>query len=135
MLGEVNQTHIPLIPKIDNPSRANQFRPISLTNFNYKLISKILANSLKPLLYKIISLNQYAFLQGRSIHDNSIFAYEIFHIMKQKKDWQPPLQGSQKLNFDVAIKGKVPLWQPAQKGFPQLKFLLGRPMLPPWQLI
>jgi hypothetical protein len=35
MLREVNHTHIPLIPKIDNPYRVYQFRPISLTNFNY----------------------------------------------------------------------------------------------------
>jgi hypothetical protein len=85
LLKELNHTNIALIPKIPNPSRVNQFRPISLTNFNYKIISKILANRLKPLLEKIISPNQSAFIKGRSIHDNSILAHEIFHSLKQKK--------------------------------------------------
>jgi len=85
MLKEFNHTNISLIPKIDNPSQVNHFRPISLTNFNYKIISKILSNRLKPLLHKIISPTQSAFLKGRSIHDNTILAHEIFHSMKQKK--------------------------------------------------
>jgi hypothetical protein len=61
LLKEINHTNLALIPKSDNPSRANQFRPISLANFNYKIISKILANRLKPLLQHIISPNQSAF--------------------------------------------------------------------------
>ncbi|XP_059451038.1 uncharacterized protein LOC132181824 [Corylus avellana] len=85
LLKEFNHTNIALIPKVDNPSRVNQFRPISLTNFNYKIISKILANRLKPLLHKIVSPMQSAFLKGRSIHDNSILAHEVFHSMRQKR--------------------------------------------------
>jgi hypothetical protein len=68
---------IALIPKVNNPSRVNQFRPISLTNFNYKIISKILSNRLKPLLHKIISPLQSAFFRGRSIHDNTILGHFI----------------------------------------------------------
>jgi hypothetical protein len=63
----------------------NQFRPISLTNFNYRIVSKILATRLKPFLNKIVSPNQFAFLKGRLIHENSILAHEIFHSMKNKK--------------------------------------------------
>lgn len=85
LLKEMNHTNIALIPKIPSPSRVNRFRPISLVNFNYKIISKIFANSLKPLLNKIISPTQSAFIQGRSIHDNSIIAHEIFHTSKKKK--------------------------------------------------
>jgi hypothetical protein len=85
MLKEFNHTNIALIPKIDNPSLVHHFRPISLTNFNYKIISKILSNRFKPLLHKIISPTQSAFLKGRSIHDNTILAHELFHTMKQKK--------------------------------------------------
>lgn len=85
MLKESNHTNISLIPKMDNPSQINHFRRISLTNFNYKIISKILSNCFKPLLHKIISPTQSAFLKGRSIHDNTILAHEIFHSMKQKK--------------------------------------------------
>jgi hypothetical protein len=85
LLKEFNHTHLAIIPKIDNPLKVAQFRPISLTNFSYKIISKILANRFKSLLHKIISSNQFAFLQGRPIQDNSILAHELFHTMKQKR--------------------------------------------------
>jgi exonuclease III len=85
LLKEFNHTNIALIPKMDNPSMVHHFRPISLTNFNYKIISKILSNRLKPLLHKIVSPMQSAFLKGRSIHDNTILAHEVFHSMKQKR--------------------------------------------------
>jgi hypothetical protein len=85
MLKEFNHTNIALIPKLENPSRVNHFRPISLTNFNYKIISKILSNRFKPLLHKIVSPMQSAFLKGRSIQDNSIMAHELFHTMKYKR--------------------------------------------------
>jgi hypothetical protein len=85
MLKDSNHTNIALIPKVDNPSQVNHFRPISLTNFNYKIISKILSNRFKPLLEKLISPLQSAFLKGRSIHDNIVLAHEIFHSMKHKQ--------------------------------------------------
>jgi hypothetical protein len=85
LLKEFNHTNIALIPKKDNPNLVHHFRPISLTNFNYKIISKILSNRFKPILQNIISPNQSAFLKGRSIHDNTILAHEMFHSMKQKK--------------------------------------------------
>jgi hypothetical protein len=44
-----------------------------------------LANRFKPLLHKIVSPFQSAFLKGRSIQDNTILAHELFHFMKQKK--------------------------------------------------
>jgi hypothetical protein len=85
LLKEFNHTNIALLPKFDNPSLVNHFRPISLINFNYKIISKILSNRFKPLLHKIVFPAQYAFLKGRSIHDKTILAHELFHSMKQKK--------------------------------------------------
>jgi hypothetical protein len=63
MLRGFNYTNIALIPKIDNPSQVHHFRPISLTDFNYKIISKILSNRFKPLLHKIIYPSQFAFLK------------------------------------------------------------------------
>jgi hypothetical protein len=53
---EINHSNIiALIPKIDNLSKVNQFHSNNLTNFNYKIISKILANHFKTLVNKFVS--------------------------------------------------------------------------------
>ena len=86
MLREINHTFVTLIPKHERAAMANQCRPISLCNVLYEIISKLLANKLRPLLHKIISPRQAAFIQGRKIQDNSIIAHEIIHAMRKKKD-------------------------------------------------
>eukprot|EP00253_Pinus_taeda_P015141 PITA_15141 len=52
----IKSTFIALIPKSDFPSSFNDFRPISLCNCLYKIIAKIIANHLKPILSRHISL-------------------------------------------------------------------------------
>jgi hypothetical protein len=63
----------------------NHFRPISLCNIIYKLISKILANRLKGLLHLFISPQQSAFVPSRTIQDSSILAQELMHSLKSKR--------------------------------------------------
>ena len=48
--GASNATFIAIIPKSDHPNSFKEFRPISLCNVVYKLISKVIANRLNPFL-------------------------------------------------------------------------------------
>ena len=50
LLKSVNHTFIALIPKVNNPEAVAQFRPISLCNVIYKILSKVIVNRLKPIL-------------------------------------------------------------------------------------
>ena len=62
LLRQINHTFLALIPKRDNPSETHHFRPISLCNIVYKTISKIFISRLRPLLDKLVSPFQSAFI-------------------------------------------------------------------------
>jgi hypothetical protein len=85
MHKEVNNSLIVLIPKIQNPTSFNHFRPISLCNVVYKIIAKILVNRLRPLLPKLISPCQSAFVPGRWIAENEVVVQELLHSFKKRK--------------------------------------------------
>lgn len=78
----LNETNICLIPKNARPREMAEFRPISLCNVCYKIISKILCTRLKRFLPSLISETQSAFVARRLITDNVLVAQEMFHTLK-----------------------------------------------------
>jgi hypothetical protein len=54
LLKQVNATTISLIPKVPNPSKVMEFRPISCCNTIYKCIAKLIANRIKGLLSNLV---------------------------------------------------------------------------------
>ena len=83
LLRQINHTFFALIPKRDNPSETHHFKPISLCNTVYKTISKILVSRVRPLLDRLVSPVQSAFVPGRSIHE----IMHKFRRIKGKQAW------------------------------------------------
>lgn len=86
LLGEWEATFLVLIPKKEGARRLEDFRPISLSNVKYKILTKVLANRLKKILLGIISPNQDRFVKGRQITDGIIVVHETVHSAHQRKE-------------------------------------------------
>ena len=65
--GALNSTFVALILKNYAPEDFNDYHLISLCNFAYKLISKIIATRLNSTLSKCMSPKQFRFLENKRI--------------------------------------------------------------------
>jgi len=82
LLPSLNSNFIALIPKEAESITLDKFQPIALCNVIYKVISKVIANRLKPLLPLLISPEQPKYVEGRQIMDGIILSHEIIHSLK-----------------------------------------------------
>ncbi|XP_026397132.1 uncharacterized protein LOC113291860 [Papaver somniferum] len=75
----INSNFIVLIPKNGKSDAIKDFRPIGLSNFFFKIITKIMDTRLGMVLNKLISEEQVAFMKGRNIHENVALASELIN--------------------------------------------------------
>lgn len=81
----INSTFIALIPKSDSPAPFDDYGPISFCKCLYKIISKTIANRLRPILSRSIAPQQFSFLESRQIHEAIGLAQEALHSIWSKK--------------------------------------------------
>lgn len=84
MHSDIARTNLVLVPKCENPTKITEFRPISVCNILYKVITKILAARIRPYIAGCVSPSQCAFVPGREISENVILLREVIHSFRMK---------------------------------------------------
>ena len=73
---------VTLIPKAGSPHKTGYdslkgWRPITLLNVDFKIISAAVANRIKSVIDQLVSPSQTAYIQGRFIGENSRLVYDV----------------------------------------------------------
>ncbi|XP_010484806.1 PREDICTED: uncharacterized protein LOC104763089 [Camelina sativa] len=87
---ELNDALVVLIAKVVKPENMAQFRPISLCNVLFKIITKMMVLRLKTVMPKLIGPAQASFIPVRLSTDNIVIVQEAVHSMRRKngrKGW------------------------------------------------
>jgi len=79
------EAHMILIPKEQNPDSINKFRPITLLNVAYKVLTKLIVNRSRPLLKDLVGPFQTSFIPGRSTSDNIVLTQEAVNSMSKMR--------------------------------------------------
>ncbi|XP_058733800.1 uncharacterized protein LOC131605468 [Vicia villosa] len=85
LIKACTSSFITLVPKVNNPQSLNEYRPICLVGYLYKILAKLLANRLKRVIGKLVSNNQSAFIEGRNIMDGVLVVNEVLDLAKRDK--------------------------------------------------
>lgn len=86
-MHRLNEALIVLIPKKEGAESISDFRPISLLNGVYKIVTKVLANRLGKVIQSLIDPIQSAFLAGKSTLHSVATAQELI-MACQRHNWE-----------------------------------------------
>jgi hypothetical protein len=84
ILPGYNSNIIALLPKTPEASSIDQYRPIAMANFKFKVISKIMADRLASIMPTIVSEEQKGFIHERNIKDCLCIASEAANLLHNK---------------------------------------------------
>ena len=104
----LNHTNIVRIPKSPCPTKVSDFRPISLCNVLYKIVTKMLVNRLRHKITKLVAPYQNAFVPGRLISDNVLIAHEVLQFIRKRKQGNTYLAA---LKLDISKAYDRVSWQ------------------------
>lgn len=66
-MPNLNASLLILIPKVPGANKLDNYRPIALANFQFKIITKIIVDRLGLIASRIISIHQRGFIPDRHI--------------------------------------------------------------------
>ncbi|KAF1883223.1 hypothetical protein Lal_00030326 [Lupinus albus] len=96
LLPNLNSNNIVLIPKHSGADKIEDFKPIALANFQFKIITKVLASRLVVIAPKIVSPQQRGFIKDRNIQDCICLASEAANLLDYKA-----FGGNQAIKLDI----------------------------------
>ena len=83
-LAYLKNRKIIFLPKAKDCKNVTDFRPISLLEFYYKILSKCLAKKVDDLLPTLVGPEQYGFIKGRRMSTASTSAFACLNMIRRK---------------------------------------------------
>lgn len=96
ILPGLNSKLVSLIPKFAEADKIEDYKPISLANFQFKVITKVLADRLSIIAPKIVSPQQRGYIKGRQISECVCITSEAINMLDNKS-----FGGNLALKFDI----------------------------------
>ena len=87
-LYSLNFGIITLIPKIQDATKIQQYRPICVLNVSFKFFTKVGMIRLNKVAQTVVSPTQTAFMPGRNIMEGVVILHETIHeVTYEKAKW------------------------------------------------
>jgi hypothetical protein len=84
-LFHLNFRTIILLPKKENATQIQQYRPICLLNVSFKVFMKVGTNRVTGIAESVVQPTQTAFMPGRHILEGVVILHETIHEFHRKK--------------------------------------------------